>query len=113
MNRIKELREELGWTQNDLAQKMDCAPSSIAMYEKEERKPSLDVLVKLAELFNCSIDYLLCKNDEKGSTPFSLTTEDMNFIKSIKRLDDVNKMIIRNTMEALLDKQEKDEKKED
>lgn len=63
MNRIKQLREEFNFSQNDLAQKLGGAPSSIAMYEKEERKPSLEVLIKLSEIFNCSIDYLLCKTD--------------------------------------------------
>lgn len=63
MNRIKQLREEFNFSQNDLAQKIGGAPSSIAMYEKGERKPSLEVLVKLSEIFNCSIDYILCKSD--------------------------------------------------
>lgn len=63
MNRIKQLREEFDFSQNDLAQKIGGAPSSIAMYEKGERKPSLEVLVKLSEIFNCSIDYILCKSD--------------------------------------------------
>lgn len=63
MNRIKQLREENDWTQLELSQKMNCAMSSIAMYEKGDRKPSLEVLVKLSEIFNCSIDYILCKTD--------------------------------------------------
>ncbi len=63
MNRIKQLREENNWTQLELSQKMNCAMSSIAMYEKGDRKPSLEVLVKLSEIFNCSIDYILCKTD--------------------------------------------------
>ena len=66
MNNIKQLREENNWTQADLANKLGCAISSIAMYEKEDRKPSLEVLVKLSEIFNCSIDYLLCKTDKKN-----------------------------------------------
>lgn len=63
MNRIKQLREENNWTQLELSQKMDCAMSSIAMYEKEDRKPSMEVLIKLSEIFNCSIDYLLGKSN--------------------------------------------------
>jgi transcriptional regulator with XRE-family HTH domain len=66
MNRIKQLREENKWTQLDLAHKLNCAMSSIAMYENESRKPSLEVLVKLSEIFNCSIDYILCKTDIKN-----------------------------------------------
>lgn len=63
MNRIKQLREENNWTQLDLSKKMDCAMSSIAMYENEARKPSMEVLIKLSEIFNCSIDYILGKSD--------------------------------------------------
>lgn len=63
MNRIKQLREENKWTQLELSRKMDCAMSSIAMYEKGDRKPSMEVLIKLSEIFNCSIDYLLGKSD--------------------------------------------------
>ena len=63
MNRIKSLREEFGFTQQDLANRLDGAKSTIAMYENETRKPSLEVLVKLSEIFNCSIDYLLGKSD--------------------------------------------------
>lgn len=65
MNRIKKLRETFGYTQQDLADKINGAKSTIAMYENETRKPSLEILVKLSEIFNCSIDYLLCKTDIK------------------------------------------------
>ncbi len=63
MNRIKLLREELGMTQKDLSIKLDLTEGSISLYEKEDRKPSLEVLVKLSEIFNCSIDYILGKSD--------------------------------------------------
>lgn len=66
MNRIKILREEFGYTQQELADKLDGAKSTIAMYENETRKPSLEVLIKLSEIFNCSIDYILCKSDVRN-----------------------------------------------
>lgn len=63
MNRIKKLREEFGYTQQDLANKINGAKSTVAMYENETRKPSMEILIKLSDLLNCSIDYLLCKTD--------------------------------------------------
>lgn len=63
MNRIKIMREEFALTQQDLANKIDGAKSTVAMYENETRKPSMEVLIKLSEIFNCSIDYLLCRTD--------------------------------------------------
>lgn len=63
MNRIKLLREEFNYTQQDLANKLESSKSVIGLYENETRKPSLEILVKLSEIFNCSIDYILGKSD--------------------------------------------------
>ena len=59
MIRIKQLREEAGYTQQDLADKLNKAKSTIAMYENETRKPSLRVLKQLSNIFDCSVDYIL------------------------------------------------------
>ncbi len=67
MNRIKKLREEFEYTQQELANKINGAKSTIAMYENETRKPSLEILVKLSEIFDCSIDYLLGKTDIRNT----------------------------------------------
>lgn len=68
MNRIKQLREENNITQEELAKKLDLTSKGIvSMYEKEDRKPSLEVLIKLSEIFNCSIDYILCKTEKRTS----------------------------------------------
>ena len=66
MNRIKMLREENSFTQLDLANRLNCSKSVIGLYESETRKPSMEVLVKLSEIFNCSIDYILGKSDVRN-----------------------------------------------
>ena len=63
MNRIKMLREEFNYTQQELADKLECSKSVIGLYESETRNPSMEVLIKLSEIFNCSIDYILGKSD--------------------------------------------------
>lgn len=63
MNRIKMLREEFNYTQQELADKLECSKSVIGLYESETRKPSMEVLIKLSEIFSCSIDYILGKSD--------------------------------------------------
>lgn len=68
MNRIKQLREEFNFTQQDLADRLESSKSVIGLYENEFRKPSMEVLIKLSEIFNCSIDYILCKSDLRKST---------------------------------------------
>lgn len=82
MNRIKLLRDEFNMTQQELADKLHGAKSTIAMYESESRKPSLEVLIKLSEIFDCSIDYILGKSDVKKME--QLDSDKINIGLSIK-----------------------------
>ena len=64
--RLKELREEKGVTQKTVADNIYCAPSVYARYEREVRKPDIDALCKLADYFNVTVDYIVCRTDKKG-----------------------------------------------
>ena len=57
--RLKELRKSKGWTQVQVAAKMGLTDSVIFFYERQERAPSPEVLIKFAELYDVSTDYLL------------------------------------------------------
>lgn len=56
---FKSLRASAGYTQDEMAKKIGVAPSSIGMYERGERKPSVDILIEIATTFGVSIDYLV------------------------------------------------------
>lgn len=64
MNRIKFLREKLNIPQEELAKKLDLSKGMISLYENEKRKPSYDVLIKMSEIFNCSMDYIIGNNPD-------------------------------------------------
>ena len=102
MNRIKILREEFGLSQAEFANKIGLTQQSISLYEKEERKPSQDVLEALSDFFNVSIDYLLGKSETRSPERIKLSDEDISFMKGIKKLDEHEKKIIRNTMDYLM-----------
>ena len=63
--RLKELRVEKGYTQQDVANAIMCATSTYAHYEKDERGIDTDTLINLSKLFKVSIDYILY-NDVVG-----------------------------------------------
>lgn len=63
--KLKTLREEKGMLQSELAKLLNLAPSSISMYEKDERDPDTDTLKRIAEIFNVSTDYLLGLNESE------------------------------------------------
>lgn len=71
--RLKELREEKGITQEEVAKILNCKQNTYQQYETEKRQISIESLKKLAILYNTSIDYIVA------------FTEDMRPYKRIKK----------------------------
>lgn len=62
--RLKILREQRSMLQAELADILGLAPSTVSMYERGERDPDTNALIKIAKLFNVTTDFLLGKSDE-------------------------------------------------
>ena len=62
--RLKELREEKGFTQKEVAEKLNLHSVTYLHYEKDQREPPLKVLAEMAILFEVSTDYLIGLTDE-------------------------------------------------
>lgn len=70
--RIELERTRLGLNQIELARKLNLSSSaSISQYESGDRMPSDDIKLKMAEIFDCSVDYLLGKTDSRKTTSSS------------------------------------------
>ena len=61
--RLKKLRKDMCISQDDLAQKLGTASSTVGMWEQGRRMPDSDTLTLIADLFNVSTDYLLCRTN--------------------------------------------------
>ena len=61
--RLKELREEKGLTQKQLAEQLNLHSVTYLHYEKSQREPPLAVLVQMAIFFEVTTDYLLGLTD--------------------------------------------------
>lgn len=57
--KLKDLREDHDLTQIDLSKKLNITPASISRWESGINAPDYETLIKLAKLYNVSIDYLL------------------------------------------------------
>lgn len=68
LKHIEELRKERDWTQAELAKQLNISQQAISKYEKECREPDIDVLIRIAKLFNVSVDYLLGMTDSPNNT---------------------------------------------
>lgn len=56
---LRKMRQKMNITQAALAKKLDVSSSTIGMYEQGRREPDSKMLMKMAELFGVSVDYLL------------------------------------------------------
>ncbi len=63
--RLKKLRKERGVSQVKLALDLHMNQNSISRYENMEREADYETLVKFADYFDVSLDYLLGRTDEK------------------------------------------------
>ena len=61
--RLKELRIKKHLSQTRLALELNMNQNTIFRYEKGVREADYETLVKIADYFNVSIDYLLCRTD--------------------------------------------------
>ena len=57
--RICELRMALGWSQVELAKHLKVAKQTVSNWENENIQPSIEMLIRLAKIFNVTTDYLL------------------------------------------------------
>ena len=62
--RIRELRIESGFTQKELADKLQTSNSAVCDWEKGRTQPDLQTLVQIAALFGVTTDYLLGVSDD-------------------------------------------------
>lgn len=61
--RLKELRKSKNLSQTTLAKELNINQNSISRYENSEREPGISELIKIADFFEVSIDYLLERTD--------------------------------------------------
>ncbi len=78
--KLRELRTSFGMTQAELASRLRVTKSVVSYYELHERTPSPDVLIKLADIFHVSTDYLLGIEQRKMIDVSGLSEADIKLI---------------------------------
>jgi len=96
--RLKELREEKNISRSDLAEILGVSVQTIANYENGHREPNFDTLLKIADFFNVTVDYLI------GNSDFRTREEEFrgkNFYEKYK-LDEVIDDLMDSESKAFL-----------
>ncbi|WP_238884439.1 helix-turn-helix transcriptional regulator [Clostridium sp. YIM B02551] len=113
-DRIKNVRENMNLTGEEFGKKLNVTKVAVSNWENNNRKPDLDMIVRIAEMGDVSTDYLLCRTDDRNAKiykanvdgddieiainknyPHDLSPEEvLNLIERLKAVGfDVNKLI--------------------
>lgn len=109
MNRIKQLRNEKNINQDVLAKLLGLEIAGISKLETGRVPLKDEYIVKLAEYFGVSTDYLLGKSDIRKAEAINIDDADIAFYNGVKGLNDTNKAILKGIIEGLTAKQKEDE----
>ena len=101
-NRIQELRKQIGLTQSQLAKKIGISHTQMARYEIKNVQPPADVLKKLADIFNTSIDYLVYGDAEQKAQQSIKDNELLAQFKEVEEMDSKDKSTIKDIIDAFI-----------
>jgi transcriptional regulator with XRE-family HTH domain len=101
--RVKQLRTQRSWSQGDLAERIGADPAQISRYEHGRITPSADAIIRLAETFDVSCDYLLVHDAPRR--PFR-SGEDLlgNQLATITELSERDRELVTSFIDALVTK---------
>ena len=102
--RLKDLRKQAGLTQVDVAEKLGISQPAYASWERGVKKPTQENLVKIAQILNVSVDYLVGNSDEKSD---ELDNIELLFRMNSKGLTDEEKATYREELIGFMEERNK------
>lgn len=101
-DKIRELRKEKGFSQKELAEKLGIHPVNMTKLEHGQNMPSVDTLIKLAELFNVSIDYLVSDEMKNRESTILKDKELLESFAKVERMDEKAKEIVKELLDSFI-----------
>lgn len=99
---LKKLRQETGVSQKQLADNIGVSQQSINKYENHNIEPDIETLIRIADFFDTSVDYLVGHNNIREridySKGFELNSEEAQLIEKYRKLPITKKSCIKNIL---------------
>lgn len=104
INHLKKARESIKLTQSQAAQTLKISDGTYKNYEQGKREPNGDMIVRLADLYHVTTDYLLGRNSNESDPldQLNLLPEDRAFISAYLELDVKERESLLATLRKLL-----------
>ena len=102
--RLKELRKKANVTQVEVAEKLGISQPAYASWERGIKKPTQENLVKIAQVLNASVDYLVGNSEEKSD---ELDNIELLFRMNSKGLTDEEKKVFKKELIEFMEERKK------
>ena len=102
--RLKTLRKQVKLTQTQIAEKLDISQQAYASWERGVKKPTQENLVKIAQVLNVSVDYLVGNSEEKSD---ELDNIELLFRMNSKGLTEEEKEIFKKELIEFMEERKK------
>lgn len=114
MLNIKDFRIEKNILQKDLALFLNRTPTCISDWERGKREPSVEDLIKLADFFGCSVDYLIGRESEDFQIigfGNELSKDENQLLDTLRQLSPLRKEVVYKIANVLLQEQASEKNK--
>lgn len=100
--RIQDLRKKAGLNQTKLAQQIEVSLTQLQRYENKGVQPPADVLKKLADSFDVSIDFMVYGNNEEKAKQIIEDNDLLMQFKAVESLNNKDKSTIKDIIDAFI-----------
>ncbi len=100
--RLERLRKEKKINQSELARSIGLTQQTISSYEKGKNRPSMEIIVRLAQELGVTSDYLL--NGNVANYESQLTDEQKEFLNVIEKIPKDKKNLAKDVLNTFIDK---------
>lgn len=104
---LRKLREEAKVTQKQLADAIGISQQSINKYENHNIEPDIETLIRIADFFDTSVDYLiehsLIRNKIESTSPFELNEDESKIIEEYRRLTNKQRKCVQTLIHSYLE----------
>ena len=104
LEKLKQLRKEAGMSQKELAERIGVSQQSVNKYENHDVEPDIQTMIRIADCFFTSVDYLIGHSEERRFLPFSdtaeLSDEEIVLLYKYRRLSPLQKRCVKTVVDS-------------
>lgn len=101
-DKVKQLRTEKDWSQEDLAEKVGVSQKQISAYENGVSFPSQEILIKITEIFDVSLDYLVLESAGQSNSTAIKDRELLRYFQKVDNFSEDERRVVKEILDLVV-----------